>query len=171
MTAEEALQEAFAAGVQVTASGAHLDLEAAVAPRSAVIRSLAQHKSRILQLLQGARYLPVSLAGLPDRAWAQIRMNVIWFDAEHAAIARELGWTDIDLFAVHPIVGAARVDCCGALILARSRVVRVDLTFIRYANDLTFRKILFREPVVLAWEFGCRMNRGRIPGEALTLRG
>jgi hypothetical protein len=159
MTAEEALQEALAAGVQVTASGEHLDLEADVAPRSAVISSLAQHKSRILQLLQDARYLPESLAGLTNHAWAQIRINVLRFDAEHAAIAQELGWTDVDLFAVHPIVGAARVDCCGALMLARTPVVQVELTSIRYANDLTYRKQPFREPVVPVWHFGAPINR------------
>ncbi|GJD58635.1 hypothetical protein [Methylobacterium dankookense] len=32
--------------------------------------------------------------------------------------AQNLGWTDIELFGVHPQMGTIRVDPCGAIMLA-----------------------------------------------------
>lgn len=154
MSAAGALAMAGAAGVIVTLYGADLVLEAVTAPPPAVLDGLARHKSGIVALLRHSRPLPPSLPGISDRIWAGIAANLHCFEAEHGAEAAALGWNDLDLYAVHPIVGAARVDCCGALILARRPVVAVEPSLIRYTDGLAYRKAHFTGPVLPVWMFG-----------------
>jgi hypothetical protein len=57
--------------------------------------------------------------------------------------AAMLGWTDLDLFGVHPEVGLVRTDCSGAVMLSNGRrVVAVSKHTIAYEDKLTF----YRKP-------------------------
>jgi hypothetical protein len=151
MSTTGALAAAGAAGVFITLDGADLVLEAGAAPPPAVLEGLKYHKPSIIALLRHSRPLPNSLLGISGRAWAGIAANLRCFEAEYGAKAAALGWSDLDLYAVHPKVGAARVDCCGALILARTPVVALEPSLIRYADGLVYRKAQFTEPVIPVW--------------------
>ncbi len=67
--------------------------------------------------------------------------------------AASRGWTALDLFGVHPVVGAVRVDCCGALMLPSSSFATVITTEAITFGPLVYRKRVMRE-AVLAWDFG-----------------
>jgi hypothetical protein len=72
------------------------------------------------------------------RVWA----NALDFIDQHGAEAHGLRWTVIDLCGVHPVVGAFRVDCCGALMLASAgRVIAVVADLIRYAGQAPHHKL------------------------------
>ncbi|MGV7034827.1 hypothetical protein [Methylobacterium symbioticum] len=47
---------------------------------------------------------------------------------------QDLGWTDLNLFGVHPVIGTGRVDHCGALILATKPAEWMDATRINLGN-------------------------------------
>jgi hypothetical protein len=83
-------------------------------------------------------------ANLRSGDWPAIRYMVFDFLARQAASAIELGWSELELFGVHPVVGAARPDCCGALIvlsLAQMPVVsEIEPDLIRGRGGLTFRR-------------------------------
>lgn len=84
--------------------------------------------------------------------WETIGRTIRHFMAHYAEEAACLGWTALDLFAVHPRVGAVRVDCCGALMLpATSHVTALS------AHAITFGPVVYRrrllDEAVLAWEF------------------
>jgi hypothetical protein len=148
MSTTGALAAAGAAGVFITLDGADLVLEAVTAPPPTVLEELRYHKRSIVALLRRSRPLPNSLLGISGRAWAGIAANLRCFEAGYGAEAAALGWSDLDLYAIQPKVAAARVDCCGALILAGTPVVAVEPSLIRYADGLVCRKAQFTEPVV-----------------------
>jgi hypothetical protein len=157
----DALAAAYRARLSVALDRDDLALEAAAEPSPALIDALARHKPEIVALLRLSPPLPPQLPGLSDEAWTVIRGNILRFVADGLADeAAGLGWSDLDLYAVHPVVGAARVDCCGALILARTRVIRVWPEHMLFASRLIFHRRPFadrqirREPVVLAWAIG-----------------
>src|ERR671913_311072 len=53
----------------------------------------------------------------PD-AWARVQGNALDFLDRHGEEAARLGWTDVELFGVHPSRGTIRVDHTGALMLS-----------------------------------------------------
>ncbi len=74
------------------------------------------------------------------------------FMDHYAAEAAARGWTAIDLFGVHGLAGAARVDSCGALMLPLLRNA-TTLT----ADTITFGPLVYRRrampEAVLVWTF------------------
>jgi hypothetical protein len=55
------------------------------------------------------------------------------------AQAVELGWTDLDLFGIHPQIGATRSDHCSALVLTGRPIEVIDAKTVRYGN-LTYNR-------------------------------
>jgi hypothetical protein len=55
------------------------------------------------------------------------------------AQAVELGWTDLDLFSVHPQHGTIRPDFCGALVQASAKVSSLDAERIGFGNTAYYR--------------------------------
>jgi hypothetical protein len=94
----------------------------------------------------------LAVPGLRPERWPRIYRTSILFIREHGARAAEQGWTGVELFGVHPLVGLNRVDCCGALMLCRgSPVVSVAQDAIGYANGLTFHRSPRSGPSVPIW--------------------
>jgi hypothetical protein len=95
----------------------------------------------------------------PD-AWVRVLADAIAFLDRHGGEAHALGWTAEELFGVHPVVGAIRVDHCGALMLsAAGRVASVGAGAIRYAGGLVFRRSPLPAAAVPVWAFiagGCK---------------
>jgi hypothetical protein len=89
-------------------------------------------------------------------AWARVQANGLDFLHRHGAEAERHGWTDVELFGVHPVVGVIRVDHVGALMLAvGGRVESVEAEAIRYAGGLVYRRSAVPAAAVPIWTFGC----------------
>jgi hypothetical protein len=64
-----------------------------------------------------------------------------------------MGWSTVELFGVHPIVGVRRVDCCGALMVSGgTAVAEIAPDLIRYANGLAYRRTLAGGPSLPVWQ-------------------
>ena len=93
--------------------------------------------------------------GFRDREWPRVFDATHAFLEQHAGAAHALGWTALDLFGVHPVVGAARVDCCGALMLCGARVATVERDTIIFDRPLRYARAANLHAVLL-WEFNRR---------------
>ncbi|WP_052763993.1 hypothetical protein [Microvirga massiliensis] len=92
---------------------------------------------------------------LRRKRWPEILTNCLAFLDRFSAEAEASKWTATELFGVHPEVGAARVDCCGALILsAGTGAASVSGSMIRYENGATFYRVPVPRWVVPIWRFG-----------------
>lgn len=88
------------------------------------------------------------------RRWPKVHAAARYFLDVHAEPAKAFGWSDLELFGVHPIVGATRVDYCGVLMLGHDRVVAVSADAIGFANGLVARRHAVPTDAVLVWDFG-----------------
>ena len=61
--------------------------------------------------------------GFRGDEWSDVHASAKDFLANYAQRAFALGWTGLDLFGVHPKVGATRADCCGALMVSTGALV------------------------------------------------
>ncbi|MDQ0541932.1 hypothetical protein QO001_000840 [Methylobacterium brachiatum] len=95
----------------MSASPTPVDLPPAVASWRDQLERLSPHASP-------CRYMP------PVR-WAAVREAAIDFCDRLGADALALGWTDRQLFGVHPAHGTLRVDYCGAVMVAGKRATGV----------------------------------------------
>ena len=81
-------------------------------------------------------------AGYRPGEWSRVHRVIAAFLAgpfSKQAIAA--GWTELELFGVHPVVGIARSDACGALMSSRGvPVTQVTPLLIRFANGLAVYK-------------------------------
>jgi hypothetical protein len=181
MSAEALLRDLRARGVSVSADGADLVLDGPVEELTdELVTQLRAAKAELLGELKfeaamawqrdirnwapGVAEAVKSNAliwaeeppcpGFRRGQWERIRHNIARFKTTHAVEATRLGWTAVDLYGVHPTVGVARVDCCGALIIAKAPVVSVTAEAITYANGLTFYRKPRAGPSVPVWEFG-----------------
>jgi hypothetical protein len=85
--------------------------------------------------------------------WPFVYANALGFLDTFGEQAAGLGWTTLDLFGVHPVVGTIRVDHCGALVLSvggRVRLVTADE--IRF-DSLTHRRKPDQPRGLPVWEF------------------
>ena len=93
--------------------------------------------------------------GFRPYGWARFLGNALDFLHRHGAEAARLGWTDVELFGVHPVVGVVRVDHAGALMLSvGSRVESVEAEAIRYSAGLVYRRSGAPAAAVPVWNFG-----------------
>ena len=96
--------------------------------------------------------------GFREREWPRVFDATHAFLEQHANTAHALGWTALDFFGVHPVAGAARVDCCGALMVSSGRpVAAVD------RDAIMFTRTQFRRPLstllsVSVWDFQKRAH-------------
>ena len=100
-----------------------------------------------------AMHSTAAVSELGFRDWPRIYQASLVFIERHGKQAEALGWTAAELFGVHPEVGLNRVDCCGALIVARAPVASVTAEAITYANGLVYRRTPHAGPSVPVWEF------------------
>ena len=85
----------------------------------------------------------------------RVQANGLDFLHRHGAEAERHGWTDVELFGVHPTVGVVRGDHAGALMLTvPGRVASVEAEAIRYAGGLVYRRSLMPAAAVPVWSFG-----------------
>jgi hypothetical protein len=75
-----------------------------------------------------------------DVDWTRSRRALLTFLSDRRDKAVALGWTAIDLLGVHPVVGVARVDYCGALLIGVSPVQLITAETIVYVNGLKFHR-------------------------------
>jgi hypothetical protein len=89
----------------------------------------------------------------PD-AWARVQAHPLDFIDRQGAEAERLGWMDVELFGVHPVVGVIQVDHCGALMLTvGGRVESVEAEAIRYAGGLVYRRSGASIAAMPVWDF------------------
>jgi hypothetical protein len=92
-----------------------------------------------------------------ERLWAQFLSDAEKFLPVWEEQSRQRGWTDTDLFGVHPIAPAARYDAMGLIPLIRSgEVIEMDtqIAILRSAGGsrLVVCKPRFANPVAL-WDY------------------
>ncbi len=75
------------------------------------------------------------------------------FLSDHADRAAALGWSTTELFGVDPVVGAVRVDACGALMVSGGKpVLSVEQDRISFGVNTYYRKP-GKPPSVPVWSF------------------
>src|SRR4051794_8126224 len=122
----------------------------------------ADHTARVAEWKQGLARLAPSRAPCPGfRAgqWPRVHAAALDFLANTAETAAALGWSTVELFGVHPVVGVSRVDCCGALMVSNGNpIAEITPDLIRYANGLAYRRTPPGGPTVPVWQFGAEQQ-------------
>ena len=91
--------------------------------------------------------------GLEGARWGEIRAAAIDFLDRFGGEAAALGWTEIDLFGVHPKIGVGRVDFCGALMLGGGRVSGITADRLAFTRTAFYRGMPGRPQGVAVWAF------------------
>ncbi|WP_305529419.1 hypothetical protein [Methylobacterium amylolyticum] len=91
---------------------------------------LRDWRARIEGLDPGASPCP----GLFGEAWQRKHAALLSFLERLGAEAVDLGWSELDLFGIHPTAGVIRVDHCDALVLGRHEAEWVDATRMGFRN-------------------------------------
>jgi hypothetical protein len=76
---------------------------------------------------------------LTPTQWATFRESAIDFCDQLGADAVALGWTDRQLFGVHPEHGTLRVDYCGALMIAGKKAQAVEAERVVFERTAGYR--------------------------------
>ncbi|MDF2599150.1 MAG: hypothetical protein K0Q54_1973 [Methylobacterium brachiatum] len=95
---------------------------------------------------------------LTPTQWARMRESAIDFCDRFGAEAYRLGWTDRQLFSVHPQHGTLRVDYCGALMITGGQVQGVDVDRIVFERTAARRDKPGQEWGPPIWEFKAKAN-------------
>ncbi|AWN39225.1 hypothetical protein DK427_24875 [Methylobacterium radiodurans] len=77
--------------------------------------------------------------GLYGEPWQKTHAANLDFLNRFGAQAVDLGWTDLERFAIHPVIGTGRADYCGALVLTGRQVEATDAQTVRYGNLTYYR--------------------------------
>jgi hypothetical protein len=93
---------------------------------------------------------------LTPAQWAKMRESALDFCDRFGAEAHRHGWTDRQLFGVHPQHGTLRVDYCGALMVAGDRVHAVDADRIVFERTEARRDKQGRKWAAPIWEFAAK---------------
>lgn len=93
--------------------------------------------------------------GLYAEGWQKTHAAMLFFLNRFGEQAQDLGWTDIELFGVHPQMGTIRVDHCGAISLAGKETQWMDADRINFGNTTFYRTVMGypRPRGVLIWAF------------------
>jgi len=108
---------------------------------------MAQEWQEGFRVLSGQQML---CHGFSSNCWADIYDIMDSIFLEHAEAAARCDWSTLELFGVHPTVGIARVEWCGALSFAGLKVIEVGRDAIRYASGLVYRRVPI-VPAVPVW--------------------
>ena len=116
------------------------------------------HAALIAEWTQGLARLASTrdpCPGFRTGQWLSIHAAALDFLASTAEASAAMGWSTVELFGVHPVVGVSRVDCCGALMVSSgSLIAEVTPALIRYRNGLAYRRTPPGGPSVPVWAFG-----------------
>ena len=91
--------------------------------------------------------------------WHSVLQAALRFVDEHGQAALQLGWSTLDLWGVHPVVGAVRGDCTGALICGRG-ITEVLYDRLRFGH-LTFTRHPCPGERVPVWDFDRLCHPGK----------
>lgn len=95
---------------------------------------------------------------LTSARWVPIRDAALDFCTCFGAEAHALGWTECELFAVHPEHGTLRIDYCGMLMISGDRVRAVEPTRLVFERGSAYRTKQGQVWGVPVWEFA-KKNR------------
>jgi hypothetical protein len=101
-----------------------------------------------------------------ESEWPTLKQQALQFLLEHEAEATALGWRDIDLLGVHPVVGLKRPDYPGALLLGFYPVRTITAETITYSNGLRFQRASVPEGAVAIWDFAATQTKDDDNAEA-----
>jgi hypothetical protein len=103
---------------------------------------------------------PRGCRGFPQDAWRRVHREIRHFLDQTASpcwgrIAVECDWDEIALFGCHPVVGLARFDTAGALLLnfAGQRITQVLPALIRYASGVAAYRVPAHPMSIPIWDF------------------
>lgn len=91
--------------------------------------------------------------GLYGEHWQKTHVAMLDFLERFGAQAVELGWTDLELFGVHPLIGTGRADHCGALVLTGRQVEAIDAKTVTYGNLTYYRDVPGKPQGIPIWAF------------------
>ena len=90
---------------------------------------------------------------LSPTRWVAIRDAALDFCTRLGADAHALGWTEQQLFAVHPEHGTIRLDYCGVLVVSGSRALSVEADRIVFERTAGYRNKQGQVWGVPVWAF------------------
>jgi hypothetical protein len=103
---------------------------------------------------------PRGCRGFPQDTWRRVHREASAFLDPTASpcwarIAVECGWDEIALFGCHPLVGIARLDCAGALLvnLRGERVTQVLPTLVRFHSGAAVYRVPAHPASIPIWDF------------------
>ena len=107
--------------------------------------------------LAGLDPLEPPCRGFRGDNWRYLHREAIRFvESPLARIAAEFGWSAVQLFGVHHVIGATRIDYCGALIVNAHghRVTQATASLLRFESGLAaYRKDMDAALIVPVWDF------------------
>lgn len=86
--------------------------------------------------------------------WPRVYKNALAFLDTFGAQTEALGWQTHELFGVHPDVGTARPDHCGALVLTSGGTVRAITADTIRLDRATYRRVSGQPQGVPIWKVG-----------------
>ncbi|MCJ2028074.1 hypothetical protein MKK50_01420, partial [Methylobacterium sp. J-043] len=92
--------------------------------------------------------------GLHGETWQRVHAAMLDFLERFGAEAVDLGWSEFDLFGVHPTVGIIRADHCGALVVGGRAAQWIDPTRINFGNLTYYRDTPGRPRGIPIWAYG-----------------
>ncbi|GJE27987.1 hypothetical protein [Methylobacterium organophilum] len=104
---------------------------------------------------------------LSGEDWRRISESALDFIDRFGAEAAHYGWSDVELFGVHPDLGTMRTCWCGALMLPDRRVTAVSEDRISFDTSTYYRDLPGRPHGIPIWEFAARRS-ARIEGMKRT---
>ncbi|MCP1556652.1 UNVERIFIED_ORG: hypothetical protein M2438_005328 [Methylobacterium sp. SuP10 SLI 274] len=92
--------------------------------------------------------------GLHGETWQRVHAAMLVFLERFGAEAVDLGWSELDLFGVHPKVGIIRADHCGALVVGGRAAQWIDPTRINFGNLTYYRDTPGQPRGIPIWAYG-----------------
>ena len=91
--------------------------------------------------------------GLHGEGWQKTHAAMLAFLDRFGAEAQDLGWTDLDLFRVHPQIGIYRPDFCGALVQSQIEARAISADTVSFGQTTFYRSTPGRSRGVPIWAF------------------
>lgn len=106
------------------------------------------------QRIEGLNPATSPCPGLYGEAWQRGHAVMLYFLQRFGAEAQDLGWSELDLFGVHPSAGIIQADHCGALVVGGREAQWIDATRIGFGNLTYYRDTPGRPRGIPIWAYG-----------------